>query len=224
MRSVLLALLALFTSFIYAQEPVHFAAKDGWVIYGDLYGKGPRAVVLVHGGRFDKSGWTKQAAAIAQAGFSVLAIDLRGVGLSKEGPADKRTASAMPLDLLAAIHYLQGNGAKSVSIVGASMGGNLAEDVLRSAKPGEIDRVVFLAHGAYGPPQSLKARKLFIVARDDMGPSNVPRLARIQAQYDQAPDPKELIVLDGSAHAQLIFETNQGERLLREIIRFLTAP
>lgn len=207
-----------------AQEPVHFTAKDGWVIYGDLYGKGPRAVLLVHGGRFNKSAWAKPAQSIAQAGFTVLAIDLRGHGLSKEGPADKRNDIAMPLDLLAAIRYLQGNGAKTVSIVGASMGGNLAEDALRLANPGAIDRVVFLAHGAYGPPQALKVRKLFIVARDDMGPSNVPRLTRIQAQYDRAPDPKELIVLEGGAHAQFLFDTDQAGRLTTEIIRFLTAP
>ncbi|MFN0105575.1 MAG: alpha/beta hydrolase [Bryobacteraceae bacterium] len=207
-----------------APEPVHFAAKDGWVIYGDLYGKGPRAVVLVHGGRFTKSGWTKQAQAIAQAGFTVLAIDLRGHGLSKDGPPDKRNDIAMPLDLLAAIRYLQGNGAKSVSIVGASMGGNLAEEALRLANPGEIDRVVFLAHGAYGQPQALKVRKLFIVARNDIGPGNVPRLTRIQAQYDQAPETKELIVLDGNAHAQFLFDTDQGGPLTSHIIRFLQAP
>ena len=132
-----------------AQEPVHFAAKDGWTINGDLYG----TVVLVHGGRFTKAGWTKQAQAIAQAAFTVLAIDLRGAGLSKDGPPNKRNDIAMPLDLLAAIRFLQGNGAKSVSIVGAGMGGNLAEEALRLASAGEIDRVVFLA---YGPPQALK--------------------------------------------------------------------
>jgi len=36
------------------------------------------------------------------------------------------------------------------------------------------------------------------------------------------PEPKELVVLKGSAHAQFIFETDQGERLLGEIIRFLS--
>jgi len=215
--------LLLFSLLASAQQPVRFTAKDGWNIYGDLYGKGPRGVVLVHGGRRDKSHWTKQAEAIAKAGFTVLAIDLRGVGLSKEGPPDRRNDIAMPLDLLGAIRFLQGNGAKKVAIVGASMGGNLAEEALRLGNPGEIDRIVFLAHGAYGPPQALKVRKLFIVARSDMGPGKVPRLTRIQAQYDQAPDPKELIVLDGEAHAQFLFETDQGERLTREIIRFLSA-
>ena len=39
-----------------------------------------------------------------------------------------------------------------------------------------------------------------------------------------APEPKELIVLNGSAHAQFIFETDQGKRLMREILRFLSEP
>lgn len=207
-----------------AQEPVHFNAKDGWVIYGDHYGKGARAVLLVHGGRFDKNSWAPLAKAIAKDGMQALAIDLRGRGMSKEGPADKRTDVAMPLDLLAAIRYLQGNGARSIAIVGASMGGNLTEEAVRLAQPGEIDRVVFLAHSAFGPPQALKVRKLFIVARNDMGPGNVPRLTRIQAQYDAAPDPKELLVLDGDAHAQFLFETNQADRLTSAILRFLAAP
>jgi alpha-beta hydrolase superfamily lysophospholipase len=204
-----------------AQEPVRFTAQDGWNIYGDLYGKGPRAVLLVHGGRFNKASWARQAVAIAREGFTVLAIDLRGVGMSKEGPAGRRNDIAMPLDLLAAIRFLQGNGAKSVSIVGASMGGNLAEEAFRVSKPGEIDRIVFLAHGAFGPPQALKVKKLFVVAKDDMGPGNVPRLKRIQIQYDQSPDPKELLVLDGDAHAQFLFETNQADRLLQAILKFL---
>jgi hypothetical protein len=49
-------------------------------------------------------------------------------------------------------------------------------------------------------------------------------LPRIRAQYEKATDPKELVVLDGSAHAQFIFDTAQGERLMREILRFLSAP
>lgn len=49
-----------------------------------------------------------------------------------------------------------------------------------------------------------------------------PRLVRIRAQYEKAPEPKELVVLEGSAHAQYIFATDQGERLMREILRFLS--
>ena len=207
-----------------AQEHVSFPTQDGWVIHGDLYGTGDRGVVLAHGGRFEKGSWEKQARVLVKAGFRVLAIDLRGFGLSKEGPAAARSDFGSSLDVLAAVRYLHENGAKTVSIVGASMGGDAAEGALAEAEPGEIDRVVLLAHGAYGPPEKLKGRKLFIVSRDDLGSGDKPRLPRIRAQYDKAPEPKELVILDGSAHAQFIFQTDQGERLMREILRFLSKP
>ena len=39
-----------------------------------------------------------------------------------------------------------------------------------------------------------------------------------------APQPKELIVLDGSAHAQFLFQTDQSARVMHEILRFLSMP
>src|SRR5438128_5033970 len=207
-----------------AQEHVSFPTEDGWIIHGDLYGTGDRGIVLAHGGRFEKGSWEKQARVLVTAGFRALAIDLRGFGLSKEGPQSARSDFGSPLDVLAAVRYLRENGAKTVSVVGASMGGDAAEGALGEAKPGEIDRVVLLAHGAYGPPERLKGRKLFIVSRDDLGSGDKPRLAKIRAQYEKAPEPKELVILEGSAHAQFIFQTDQGEQLMHEIVRFLSAP
>jgi esterase/lipase len=207
-----------------AQNHVSFPTQDGWTIHADLYGTGDRCVVLAHGGRFEKGSWENQARALVKAGFCALAIDLRGFGLSREGPQAAHSDFGSPLDVLAAVRYLHENGAKSVSVVGASTGGDAAEGALGDAKPGEIDRVVLLAHGAYGPPEKLKGRKLFIVSRGDLGSGDKPRLADIRAQYERAPDPKDLVVLEGSAHAQFIFQTNQGERLMQEILRFLSAP
>ena len=88
----------------------------------------------------------------------LLRIHLRGFGQSKEGPQAVRSDYGSPLDLLAAVHYLRANGAKKVSIVGASMGGDVTERTLAAANPGEIDRVVLLAHGASSPPQKLTGR------------------------------------------------------------------
>lgn len=68
----------------------------------------------------------------------------------------------------------------------------------------------------------MKGRKLFIVARDDAN-ADGPRLPKIRAQYEKAINPKELIILDGSAHAQFLFQTDQGERVMREILQFLLA-
>ena len=49
-----------------------------------------------------------------------------------------------------------------------------------------------------------------------------PRFPGIKAQYEKAPQPKQLIVLDGSAHAQFLFETEHRGRIMREILRFLS--
>jgi hypothetical protein len=66
-------------------------------------------------------------------------------------------------------------------------------------------------------------RSLFIAARDDTSGGGELRLPGIRAQYEKAPEPKELIIVDGSAHAQHLFQTDQGERVMREILRFLSA-
>lgn len=207
-----------------AQEQVSFPTQDGGLIYADVYGGGDCGVVLAHGGRFNKASWEKQAQTLAKAGFRVLAIDFRGYGQSL-GPGQSDPLSApLHLDVLAAVRYLRRTGAKTVSVVGGSMGGSAAADASIEAEPGEIDRLVLLAAGPSGPPEKLKGRKLFIVSRDDLGPGDKPRLPKIRAQYDKAPDPKEWVVLDGFAHAQSIFGTDQGERLMREILRFLSEP
>jgi len=205
-----------------AQKTVSFLTEDGATIYADLYGDGPKAVLLAHGGRFNKESWKPQAEALAAAGFRVLAIDFRGYGKSTGPGAADPTGAPLHLDELAAVRYLHAAGAKTVSIVGASMGGGAAADASIASKPGEIDRIVFLGSAPYGQADKLKSASLFIVARDDTS-GDGPRLPGIQAQFDKAPQPKQLIILDGSAHAQYLFATDQGERVMREILRFLTA-
>jgi pimeloyl-ACP methyl ester carboxylesterase len=207
-----------------APELVSFPTEDSGLIYANLYGKSDRGVVLAHGGRFTKESWEKQAQALVKAGFRVLAIDFRGRGQSRGGITTNPDDDGTRFDVLAAVRYLRQNGAKTVSVVGASFGGGAAAKASIEAKPGEIDRLVLLAHSPIDKPELIKGRKLFILARDDFsGDDKIPRLLRIRDQYERAPAPKELIILDGSAHAQFIFETEQGDRLMREILRFITA-
>jgi pimeloyl-ACP methyl ester carboxylesterase len=118
---------------------------------------------------------------------------------------------------------MKGNGAKTISVVGGSFGASAAGDASIESAPGEIDRVVFLGGAPNRPAEKLKSRTLFIVARDDRSGSGL-RLPGIRAQYEKAPQPKELIVLDGSAHAQFLFQTDQNSRVMQEIVRFLSMP
>jgi pimeloyl-ACP methyl ester carboxylesterase len=204
------------------KQQVSFPTEDGGVIYADLYGKGDRGVVLAHGGRFNKESWEPQAQYLVKAGFRVLAFDFRGFGQS-HGPGDSDMYTApLKLDVLAAVRYLRKSGAKTVAVVGASFGGDAAADAAIASQTGEIDRLVLLAAEPDGPADKIKSPLLVIVARDDSNGSG-PRLPRIRPWFDKAPQPKEMLVLNGSAHAQFLFATDQGDRVMRDILRFLTS-
>ena len=205
-------------------ETVYFRTQDGGRVYADVYGSGVDAVILAHGGRFDKESWAGEAQSLVKAGYRVLAIDFRGYGKSR-GPASADPMSA-PLqnDVLAAVRYLRKEGATRVSVVGASMGGFAAGNAAAMAKPGEIDALVLLGARAGRDPQKIACPKLFIVARDDADGSGEKRLPGIQASYDASPQPKQILVLDGSAHAQFLFGTPEGPRVMSAILRFLPKP
>ena len=220
------------SEFASAMETVSFSTEDGGTIYGDLYAPSTagqtsnstpeRGIVLAHGGRFNKESWAKQAPELTKAGFRVLAIDFRGKGKST-GPGDKDMMSAaLHLDVLAAVRYLHQTGTKYVSAMGGSMGGWACAEAAARCEPGEIERLVLLGSTSSDTqPEKVQGRKLFILCREDANADGL-RLPRIQADFDKTPEPKELILLDGTAHAQFIFESDQNDRAMREIMRFLT--
>lgn len=204
---------------------ISIPATDG-AITADLYGTGDRAVVLAHGGRFDRTSWKPQARALVGAGLRVLAIDFRAAVATREGRETPclYDAACLSKDILAAVRYLRREGAKEVSVVGGSLGGGAAAYATTEAEPGEIDRVVLLAHMSIGNPEGMRGRKLFVVASGDLNASGKPRLEAIRDQYNRAPDPKNLMVLEGSAHAQFMFDSEQGRKLLEAILAFLSKP
>lgn len=213
--------LLLLASPLLGQEDVSFPTRDGGVVYGTLAGRGGHAVLLAHGGRFTKESWTDQARTLNEAGFRTLAIDFRGRGDSRGGPAPGATDS-VHLDVMAGVAFLHERGAERVSIVGASFGGWAAGRAVAELPPGAIDRLVLLAHAPIEEPERLHGDKLFITAREDRSGSGALRLPDIRDQYERAPEPKKLVVLEGSAHGQYVFATEQGSRLMAEIVTFLT--
>jgi|SRR5579871_5593491 len=221
----MLSLLAISLTFAFlalAQDRVTFPTEDGGLIYADVYGSSERAVVLAHGGRFNKESWEKQARILVENGYRVLAFDFRGFGQSRgPGQADMFTAP-MHLDVLGAVRYLRKTGAQKVALVGGSFGAFACADAAVQAKPGEIDRVILLASEPGSHPEKFKVPKLLIIARDDAS-GDGPRLPHIRSEWQKVPEPKEMIVLPGSAHAQFLFQTGQADQVMREILRFLSA-
>ena len=156
LRGMLLTLVL--TTLAAAQQTTSFPSEDGGRVCADLYGQGTRAVVLAHGGRFNKESWREQARDLVSGGFRVLAIDFRGFGCSTgPGQADFDRAP-FENDVLAAVHYLKTHGAKTVSVVGGSFGGGAAGDASIKSAPGEIDRIVFLGAAPNLPAEKLKSR------------------------------------------------------------------
>lgn len=226
-RIFLIAAALFLASLAKAQQPLTLSTEDGAQLSANLYPtEHPtgRAVVLAHGGQFHKESWTPQAHVLTAAGYEVLAFDFRGFGAS-HGPGEKDFDHApFQLDILAAVRYLRTHGAKSVSVIGGSFGGAAAGDACIDSHPGEplekIDRIIMLGAAPNQPADKLKCPALFLVARNDTS-GDGPRLPGIQAQYNRTPQPKQLIILDGSAHAQFLFQTDQGPRVLHEILHFL---
>ena len=193
---------------------VSFSTADGGTVVADLYAThGSDAVVLAHGAVFDKASWAPFATWLASRGHQVLAIDFRGYGRSTAG-TDSR---ALFEDVLAAVRYLGGRDVPRVAVLGASMGGGAAAEAAVRAAPGEIDRLILLSPMAIANPQDLRGPTLFIASQDE------PVIAQVSEQYRRAPEPKQLVLLTGTAHGQHILATEQAERLRTAVAGFLEA-
>jgi pimeloyl-ACP methyl ester carboxylesterase len=193
-------------------QPVSFATADGGKIEANLSGSGEQAVVLAHGAIFNKESWNKLARTLADNDLTVLAIDFRGYGKSTPG----KEQQALYQDILAAIHYLnKQKSIKNISVLGASMGGGAAAQAAITASPGEIDKLILLSPTSVRHPEKLQGNILYIVSK------NEAMFAQIKAQYEKAPKPKQLLLIEGNAHAQHIFKTEQSEILTQTILIFL---
>ena len=93
--------------------------KDSTELHVKEWGTGGRTVIFTHAWPLSADIWDYQAAALAEAGYRVLAYDRRGFGRSSQPPAgyDFDTLS----DDLAAV--IAESGARDVTLVGYSMGG-----------------------------------------------------------------------------------------------------
>ncbi len=196
-----------------APRAITFPTADGATISADVYGEGQASVVLAHGAGFDKASWSDLASTLAGSGLRVLALDFRGYGRSTGG-----SRQDLHEDVLGAVRYLQGKGANRISVLGGSMGGGAAARAATQAAPGDIDRLILLSASPIPEPERLQAGStLFIGSRDE------GMVSTIKEQFERAPEPKRLELLDGSAHAQHIFKTPQAAALTSLIQQFLVA-
>lgn len=91
-------------------EPVEIRARDGTVLRGELIRSSADWAVLVHDRGDDLDGWGDLRFALATAGMTVLAYDLRG-----HGGAEGRSSAALDRrDLEDVLSFARGRGAQRI--------------------------------------------------------------------------------------------------------------
>ena len=112
-----------------------------------------KAVILLHMYGMTRQSWKEFAVFLQEKEYQAIAIDLRGHGQSLEKNKQKisyinfhdQDFRDMTKDVKAAKKFLQQQGASDISIVGASIGANLA--LMMAAHDREITKVVALSPG-----------------------------------------------------------------------------
>ncbi|MGH0028427.1 MAG: 2-amino-4-hydroxy-6-hydroxymethyldihydropteridine diphosphokinase [Myxococcota bacterium] len=101
-------------------------------------GRGGRPLLLLHGWPETKRIWWRNVASLADAGFEVIAPDLRGFGESEAGPGGVADTPVHSRDLYALVRGHLGH--ERVLVAGGDAGGAVAQD-LSLRFPGFVERM-----------------------------------------------------------------------------------
>lgn len=197
-----------------AAQVVSFKADDGVNIAATLYtsGKAGPGVILLHMLSRTRDDWRQVGERLAEAGFVVLAIDLRGHGDSDKAPdeADLQELPKMQLDVKAARAFLAARPDVTqgrVGMAGASIGANLA--ILHAANDTTVRSLVLLSPGidyrGLRPENALRkydARPaLLLVSQEDNYSTNSCRTL-----VKAGSGTRDLRILSGAGHGTTILE------------------
>jgi dienelactone hydrolase len=202
-----------------ASESVSFQTEDGLTIRGHLFGDGETAVILCHMRPSDQSSWYPFAEELAASGYTALTFDFRGYGES-EGDQE---LSKIDLDVEAAVGAMRERGNERIYLVGASMGGTAS---LMVAAREEVAGVVAVSAPAQFEGLSaeeiiaqVNEPKLFIASAGDSS-----AMTSLETLFEQAPEPKEQRVFEGSAHGTALLEEEHAQEAKAAITSFLSQP
>ena len=116
-----------------------FASPRGFAQAFIREGIGGTPVLLVHGWPETKRIWWRNVSELAEAGFEVIAPDLRSFGESSVGPDGYHDVASHSQDMYALVHDELGH--ESVIVVGGDLGGPVIQD-LSLRYPGFVSRMV----------------------------------------------------------------------------------
>ncbi|WP_338872296.1 alpha/beta fold hydrolase [Myxococcus stipitatus] len=139
------------------------SAADGTSIHYRVVGEGPRTVVLVHGWMMSGAVWDATVERLDVTGLRLVIPDARGTGQSGKA-AGGYTLEQLAQDVLAVVDAV---GAKRFTVVGHSMGGQIAQ-WLGAQVPDRVEGLVLLnTVPASGLPLPADAVGLFRTSAGD---------------------------------------------------------
>jgi pimeloyl-ACP methyl ester carboxylesterase len=163
-----------------------------------VWGEGDRGVVLAHGASYNAASWEPQGQTLGDNDAVAVAVE-----------------DTSSYNLRSATDYLKKErGVKSVTLIGASAG---TRPVLQAAQnnPEEINQIILLS--GIGDVSGLGEYPKLFVASEGEGIAE-----RVRQMANEAPgNQNEALILAGDAHAQAIFQTEEGERLMQVILERL---
>ncbi|MBU0472438.1 MAG: alpha/beta hydrolase, partial [Nanoarchaeota archaeon] len=143
---VLLTLFLLLISCKGDVNPFYIQTSDGLKISANFFPvDSDKGVVLLHMLDGEKNDWNSIVPKLTANKFNVLAIDLRGHGMSSLDWRDfsETDFSRAVLDIVVAKSYLEEKGVTKIGVIGASIGANLALKYASQDK--NIDSLVLLS-------------------------------------------------------------------------------
>jgi pimeloyl-ACP methyl ester carboxylesterase len=158
------------------------------------WGDGSYGVVLAHGASYDAGSWEEQATAIAEQGATVVAVE-----------------DISPAAIADAVRHLQEDGIEEVALVGGSAGADAILQ-LSADEPDLADQLILLSPNSV--VDGLGDQPKLFIASEDEPTADVPR----QIAESAPGEDDEVVLLPGEAHAQGIFDSDQGERAMTLIL------
>ena len=209
-------------------EEVNFTTSDGVEIAANLFGPGDgdMAVLLLPMGKGKASNnsqkdWFPFARYLAEQGYTALTLDFRGRG----GSGGEFGNDLLPLDVQAALQYLQERGFERVVCVGAGMGGTTCIRLT-------VDGVAFEGLVILG--MSLEAGPTNKVSLAEVSQIDIPKLYfyaenensgfiyAMEEIYAASHPPKEMLVCpDTAAHGTEMLNVACGEEIRQKTLSFL---
>jgi len=204
-------------------EKVNLTTEDDVNIIARHYKQDSnKGIILIHMYGKDRESWNSFAKELQNLKYNVISLDLRGHG---ESDLDlnlfqEKDFNNMVKDVEAAHKYLEDNNIFQISIIGASIGANIALNY--AAQEPKIQKIVLLSPGlnykGIKTGEAIKQynRPLLIIT----GKQDTYSRESSEKLYNASPSKKELKIYDTTQHGtNIINKIPSSKELVKEFIQ-----